>query len=72
MEGEDKRILAITAPRGRDKSSVTGLFLSFLVSEHKFDNIIVTSPTYLSAQEIFSFLAKGLDTLGNYMLKSRE
>ena len=64
MEGEDKRILAITAPRGRGKSSVTGLFLSFLVSERKFDNIIVTSPTYLSAQEIFSFLAKGLDTLG--------
>ena len=46
MEGEDKRILAITAPRGRGKSSVTGLFLSFLVSEHKFDNIIVIS--YLS------------------------
>ena len=60
---EGKRVLAITAPRGRGKSSVVGLFLSYLVVHKKVDSVIVTSPSYLSAQEIFKFLVKGLGVL---------
>ncbi|BCU69146.1 tRNA(Met) cytidine acetyltransferase TmcA [Stygiolobus caldivivus] len=62
-EGKGKRVLAITAPRGRGKSSVVGLFLSFLVKSREYESIVITSPTYMSSQEMFKFLVKGLKAL---------
>ncbi|WP_338601002.1 tRNA(Met) cytidine acetyltransferase TmcA [Sulfolobus tengchongensis] len=63
--GEGKRVLAITAARGRGKSASVGLFLAFLAYRHEenFSNIIITSPTYYSAQEIFNFMIVGLKKL---------
>ncbi|WP_016731791.1 tRNA(Met) cytidine acetyltransferase TmcA [Saccharolobus islandicus] len=58
-----KRVLVVTAARGRGKSASIGLFLSYLMTEEKFGNILVTSPTYYSSQEIFNFVIKGLDAL---------
>ncbi|TRM80982.1 tRNA(Met) cytidine acetyltransferase, partial [Sulfolobus sp. F3] len=58
-----KRTLVVTAPRGRGKSASVGLFLSYLVNKEIFSNIVVTSPTYFSSQEIFNFLMKGLSVL---------
>lgn len=63
---EKKRVLAITAPRGRGKSAVVGLFLSYVVKRRLREPtvIIVTSPSYFSSFEIFKFLIKGLEALG--------
>ncbi|AKA75064.1 tRNA(Met) cytidine acetyltransferase [Saccharolobus solfataricus] len=58
-----KRVLVITAARGRGKSASIGLFLSYLMSEGNFGSIIVTSPTYYSSQEIFKFIIRGLEAL---------
>jgi len=61
-----KRILAITSPRGRGKSAVVGLFLSYIVKKKYREPtiIIITSPSYFSSSEIFKFLIKGLEVLG--------
>jgi len=61
-----KRILAMTAPRGRGKSAVVGLFLSYIAKKKYREPtiIIITSPSYFSSSEIFKFLTKGLEVLG--------
>ncbi|MEM3971913.1 MAG: tRNA(Met) cytidine acetyltransferase TmcA [Saccharolobus sp.] len=60
-----KRVLVITAARGRGKSAAVGILLSYMVYKYQgeMSNIIITSPTYYSSQEIFNFLIKGLETL---------
>ncbi|QGA54818.1 GNAT family N-acetyltransferase [Sulfolobus sp. E5-1-F] len=58
-----KKVLVVTAARGRGKSASIGLFLSYLMSEERFTNILVTSPTYYSSQEILNFVIKGLQAL---------
>ncbi|BDB97621.1 tRNA(Met) cytidine acetyltransferase TmcA [Saccharolobus caldissimus] len=65
ITGEGKRVVVITAARGRGKSASIGLFLAYLLYKYqeKFNNIIITSPTYYSSQEIFNFLIKGLEAL---------
>jgi tRNA(Met) cytidine acetyltransferase len=57
-----KRILALTAPRGRGKSAVVGLFLSKIMEKGGY-SITITSPSYNSSSEIFNFLIKGLNFL---------
>jgi len=42
-----KRVLVVTAARGRGKSASIGLFLSYLMTEEKFGNILVTFPNIL-------------------------
>ena len=66
QDDNKKRVLAITAPRGRGKSAVVGLFLSYVVKKKLREPtiIIVTSPSYFSSFEIFKFLIKGLEALG--------
>ncbi|AGE70101.1 tRNA(Met) cytidine acetyltransferase [Sulfolobus acidocaldarius] len=61
---DGRRVLTITAPRGRGKSSSIGLFLSHLSTLNISLDIIITSPSYYSSIEIISFLIKGLDQLG--------
>ncbi|MEM0200216.1 MAG: GNAT family N-acetyltransferase, partial [Saccharolobus sp.] len=60
-----KRVLVITAARGRGKSAAVGILLSYIVYKYQgeMSTIIITSPTYYSSQEIFNFLIKGLETL---------
>ncbi|MBB5254551.1 tRNA(Met) cytidine acetyltransferase TmcA [Sulfurisphaera ohwakuensis] len=66
LHDDRKRILAVTAPRGRGKSAAIGLFLSYVISlKHKEPTVIViTSPSYYSSSEIFRFLITGLKSLG--------
>ncbi|AEE93424.1 ATPase of unknown function [Acidianus hospitalis W1] len=60
-----KRILIVTAPRGRGKSAGVGLALSFYVKRtlSKPTNVIITSPSYYSSQAIIQFLEEGLRAL---------
>lgn len=66
LHDDKKRILAITAPRGRGKSAVVGLALSYIIHKRSREPtvIIITSPSYYSSIEIFKFLLKGLKALG--------
>lgn len=71
-----KRILALTASRGRGKSAVTGLSLAGIIYKNLEDNfksrIAVTAPSISSCSQIMEFLKKGLDALGikNKVIKS--
>lgn len=62
-----KRVVAITAPRGRGKSAVTGLGLAGLVKINLEDGleskIVVTAPTLASASQIMEFAKRGLEAL---------
>ncbi|ARM76233.1 tRNA(Met) cytidine acetyltransferase TmcA [Acidianus manzaensis] len=62
-----KRIVAITAPRGRGKSAVTGLGLAGIIKENLEDNfdsdIVVTAPSIASSSQIMEFAKKGLEAL---------
>lgn len=62
-----KRVVAITAPRGRGKSAVTGLGLAGLIKiniEDKLESrIIVTAPSLASSSQIMEFAKKGLEAL---------
>ncbi|AWR97529.1 GNAT family N-acetyltransferase [Acidianus sulfidivorans JP7] len=62
-----KRLVAITAPRGRGKSAVTGLGLAGIIKENLEDNfesnIIVTAPSIASSSQIMEFAKKGLQSL---------
>ncbi len=62
---EGKRILIVTAPRGRGKSAGVGLALSFYVKRtlSRPTNVVITSPSYYSSQAILQFLEKGLKAL---------
>ncbi|MCY0859673.1 MAG: GNAT family N-acetyltransferase [Sulfolobaceae archaeon] len=64
-EKDKKRVLVVTAARGRGKSVSIGLFLSYVtyLRIEEPTNIIITSPTYYSASEIFRFLIEGLKAL---------
>ncbi|QKR00050.1 tRNA(Met) cytidine acetyltransferase [Metallosphaera tengchongensis] len=66
LERGGKRIVVITAPRGRGKSSVTGLGIAALVADAGEDRvrIVITAPSLASASQILEFAKKGLDTLG--------
>jgi len=71
-----KRILTLTAARGRGKSAVTGLSLAGIIYHNLEDNfksrIAVTAPSISSCSQIMEFLKKGLDALGieNNVIKS--
>lgn len=72
-----KRILVITADRGRGKSSVIGLGIAGL--SHKIRRakgrcrIIVTAPSEANVQELFKFAKRGLKILGHKVeQKERE
>ena len=68
LVGSGKRVLAVTAPRGRGKSAVTGLALAGLIrdrlEEGKSFGVAVTSPSAVGASQIFEFLTLGLKALG--------
>ncbi|BDC19012.1 GNAT family N-acetyltransferase [Acidianus sp. HS-5] len=66
-----KRILVVTAPRGRGKSAGVGLALSFYVKRtlSRPTSIVITSPSYYSSQAIIQFLEEGLKAL---KIKYRE
>ncbi len=70
-----KRSVSITAPRGRGKSAVAGLFLASLASEERKKplKIFVTSPSIYGSSQIFEFMVRGLENLGiEYSLKKNS
>ncbi|WP_054846000.1 tRNA(Met) cytidine acetyltransferase TmcA [Sulfuracidifex tepidarius] len=70
-----KRSVSITAPRGRGKSAVVGLFLASLASEERKRSlkVFVTSPTIYGSSQIFEFMVRGLENLGiEYSLKKNS
>lgn len=70
-----KRSISITAPRGRGKSAVVGLFLASLSSEDRKKplKVYVTSPSIAGASQIFEFMVKGLENLGvEYSVKKNS
>ncbi|ABP94423.1 MULTISPECIES: tRNA(Met) cytidine acetyltransferase TmcA [Metallosphaera] len=60
-----KRILVITAPRGRGKSAVTGLGIAALIADSNRERtrVVITAPSLASASQIMEFAKRGLDTL---------
>ncbi|BBL46245.1 tRNA(Met) cytidine acetyltransferase TmcA [Metallosphaera sedula] len=61
---EGKKLLVVTAPRGRGKSASVGLALPLLISQSKYPlSIVVTSPTYWSGAEIMRFSEMSLKAL---------
>ncbi|BCS92252.1 tRNA(Met) cytidine acetyltransferase TmcA [Metallosphaera sp. J1] len=60
-----KRILVITAPRGRGKSAVTGLGIAALIADSNRERtrVVITAPSLASASQIMEFAKRGLDAL---------
>ncbi len=64
-----KRVLVLTADRGRGKSSVVGLGVAALA--HKLRKakgrcrVLVTAPNESNVQELFKFAKRGLESLGH-------
>ncbi|EZQ11087.1 ATPase [Candidatus Acidianus copahuensis] len=72
-----KRIVTITAARGRGKSSATGLGLAGLIhvnlQEDYPTRVIVTAPSLASSSQIMLFLMKGLEALDlQYEVKNSD
>ncbi len=71
-----KRVIVVTADRGRGKSSVIGLGIAGL--SHKIRRakgrcrIIVTAPSEANVQELFKFAIKGLKVLGHKVEEEEE
>jgi Predicted P-loop ATPase fused to an acetyltransferase len=62
---EGRKLLAVTASRGRGKSASVGLALSALIGETKYPiSVVVTSPSYWSGREVMRFSEVGLRALG--------
>lgn len=63
-----KRVIVITAGRGRGKSAVTGLGLAELIYLYKKNGkdfkAVISSPTILNVQQLMEFLRLGLNALG--------
>lgn len=60
-----KRVFVATAPRGRGKSAVAGLFLAHLaLTRPKRTRVVVTSPSPLSSSAVLAFLSRGLEAVG--------
>ncbi|AAY79841.1 hypothetical protein Saci_0428 [Sulfolobus acidocaldarius DSM 639] len=69
MRYGSRKVLVITASRGRGKSAVTGLGMAGLIFKHGFRKgrkykIIVTAPSIASSSQTMEFLKRGLDALG--------
>ncbi|MGC9106362.1 MAG: tRNA(Met) cytidine acetyltransferase TmcA [Thermoprotei archaeon] len=68
MVGTGRRVLALTAARGRGKSAVTGLALAGLIhdrlQEGRSVSVALTSPSALGVSQITEFLTIGLKALG--------
>ncbi len=60
-----KRMLVITAPRGRGKSAVTGLGIAALIADSTRERVrvVITAPSLASASQIMEFAKRGLDVL---------
>jgi tRNA(Met) cytidine acetyltransferase len=59
-----RKMLIITAPRGRGKSAITGLGLAGLIYLVKKKlNVVITAPSLAGASQIMKFLQLGLDEL---------
>ncbi|BCU67065.1 ATPase [Sulfolobales archaeon HS-7] len=60
-----RRVVSIISPRGRGKSSVTGIFLGYLARKRRDrrTKVIVTSPSPESSSQIMSLLTKTLKLL---------
>jgi tRNA(Met) cytidine acetyltransferase len=75
LRGSNRRVLVITASRGRGKSAVTGLGLAgylYRIAERergKKLKIVITAPSISSTSQTMEFLKKGLEVLG---IKHRE
>ncbi|MCG3108915.1 tRNA(Met) cytidine acetyltransferase TmcA [Metallosphaera sp. J1] len=62
---DGKKLLVVTAPRGRGKSASVGLALPLLISQSRYPlSITVTSPTYWSGAEVMRFSELSLKALG--------
>jgi len=63
-----KKVLVLTANRGRGKSAIIGLGLAGVVNEWRKlglrRRVIVTAPELLNVKVLFEFLVKGLEALG--------
>ncbi|MBP1357133.1 MAG: tRNA(Met) cytidine acetyltransferase [Sulfolobus sp.] len=63
-----KRVMVITAGRGRGKSAITGLGLAELIYLFKKNNrnfkAVVSSPSIANILQVMEFLKKGLEVLG--------
>ena len=70
LRGSGRRVLVITASRGRGKSAITGLGLAgFLYKmsskeRNKKIRVVVTAPSIAGASQIMEFLKRGLDVVG--------
>ena len=68
LVGTGRRVLAVTAARGRGKSAVTGLALAGLLKDRlereKGFSVAITSPSLLGASQVMEFLTRGLEALG--------
>jgi tRNA(Met) cytidine acetyltransferase len=68
-----KRVISLTAARGRGKSAVTGLGLAGIIKinlDEGYDTeVTVTAPSLYSASQIMEFAKKGLDIL---KIKNKE
>ncbi|MEM3270313.1 MAG: tRNA(Met) cytidine acetyltransferase TmcA [Metallosphaera sp.] len=59
-----KRILVLTAPRGRGKSAVTGLGIAaFIADSDRERRIVITAPSLASVSQIMEFAKRGLDVM---------
>ena len=68
-EGSDERkVLVITANRGRGKSAVLGMGVAGILSnwarEGRLRRVIVTAPEEMNVNVLFEFAKKGLEALG--------
>ncbi len=64
-----RRVLVLTAPRGRGKSSVTGLSIAGMIVKYKSKReksikIIVTAPSIVSASQVMLFVKNAMERLG--------
>jgi tRNA(Met) cytidine acetyltransferase len=69
MLGGGKRVLVLTAARGRGKSAATGLSVAGIIEKlrkrkEKSIKILVTAPSILSASQVMLFIKTGLEALG--------